>query len=343
MSHGTPTLKDVAREAGVDISTVSRVLRNTDDAITAAETRQRIIAVANSLGYRPNRVARALKTARWNSIGLVLPYLDHPVNHDLVTAVEGFAKACGLTVIIFHVDENHQPAHRLHELADFSQVDGMIIVARLIVEGEFGALESLGVPYVTINETGGVKDSVAVDHAKATAMATRHLLSTGHRDILLLPGPLGRHNAEMRHASFLATLNEAGADAERCRIVSSSHGYMQAFEAMRDALSQGLDASAIIAATTPIAMGAMAALSDARISVPDDVSVIAMHDSDLSRIVRPSLTAIDFPVRRLADVAVNELIKKIAGEPSGLPVKLDPLDLVLRQSSGPGPFQEKRR
>lgn len=334
---GRATLRDVARAAGVDVSTVSRVLRDTKEVNTTEATRERILRAARQLRYRPNRTAQALKTARSNSIGLVVPYLDHPVNHDLIAAVEEILQPLGMTVVIFHVDETHRPAHRLSEWADISRVDGMIIVARLILEGGFGPLDSLGCPFVVVNEAGGAREAVTFDYAEATDLATRHLIDLGHRDILLVPGPLGRHNAEQRRASFARTFQARGLDPARARVLGCDHGFEHAYRVVAEACAAGLPSSAIIAGTTPIAIGAMAALGDSGRGVPADVSVITMHDSALSAMVRPALTTIAFPVRDLAEIAVTSLMDKIVGGPGPGMVRLPPSGLIARQSTGPGP------
>jgi len=337
MPSARPTLRDVALAAGVDVSTVSRVLRQTKDAATSAETSARIRDAADSLGYRPNLLARTLKTARSNSIGIVVPYLDHPMNQQLIAAVEDVARPLGQSVIIYHVDEGHKPVHTLQDLASYSQVDGMIIAARVIMEGELGPLQSLGCPYILINETAGAADAVAFDNRAATHLATDHLVGLGHRRIALFPGPLGRFNAERRREGFLAATERAGLRPQDAFVVGSPHGYREAADAMAVFLASERGASAIIAATIPIALGVNAALVDAGLSVPKDLSLIVMHDGTLAEIARPSLTSIRFPIADLGRIAVEQLLRKIGGQPANLPQRLPPLGLVERQSTGPVP------
>lgn len=341
MPPARPTLRDVAQEAGVDVSTVSRVLRETKDAATSAETSVRIRNAADRLGYRPNLLARTLKTSRSNSIGIVVPYLDHPMNQQLITAVEDVARPNGQSVIIYHVDEDHKPVHTLQDLASYSQVDGMIIAARVIMEGELGPLQSLGCPYVLINETGGAADAVAFDNGAATRLATDHLVGLGHRRIALFPGPLGRFNAERRREGFLDAAVHAGLAPQDTRTVGSPHGYREAAAAMADFLKGEGGTSGVIAATIPIALGVYAAIVDAGLSVPRDMSLVVMHDGTLAEIARPSLTSIRFPICDLGRIAVEQLMRKISGQTADLPQRLAPTGLVERQSSGPAPSERQ--
>lgn len=328
-----PTLRDVAREAGVDISTASRVLRRTVDAATSTETRQRIEDAARRLQYQPNVLARGLRLKRTGSIGVVVPQLDNPVFQELVLAAEEEAAAIGQSVIIYHIDETHRPAQSLVGLAQANQVDGLIVATLNVADSGLGALRELPCPFVLVNRAAdGVDASVSLDDAAGAGLAVRHLADLGHRRIGFLAGPAGRYNADQRLAGFRAGLAGAGLDFDPAFVETAGYDFVSGRTGMRRLIEAGTVPEAIVGVTLTTAVGVIAAAAEAGIDVPRDLSVVAIHDGILAEMCRPRLTTVRFPVGRMARLAVQALRCRIDGDPFDLPVVLPPDGIVVRDS-----------
>jgi LacI family transcriptional regulator len=328
-----PTLKDVAREAGVDVSTASRVLRRTSDAATSHETRQRIEDAAARLQYQPNILARGLRLKRTGSIGVVIPQLDNPVFQELVLAVEEEAAANGQSVIIYHIDERHRPAQSLVSLALANQVDGLIVATLNVADSGLDSLHELPCPFILVNRAAaGVEASVSLDDAAGARLAVRHLANLGHRRIGFLGGPAGRYNADQRLAGFRAGLAEADLDFDPALVATAGYDFVSGRAAMKRLIEAGGRPEAIVGVTLTTAVGVIAAAAEAGIEVPRDLSVVAVHDGVLAEMCRPRLTTVRFPVDRMARTAVRALRAQIEGDGFELPVVLPPEGVVVRDS-----------
>lgn len=327
------TLRDVARHAGVDVSTVSRVLRKTPDATVGQATRERIQEAASTLGYRPNLMARSLRTARTNCLGIVVPQLDNPVFQQLILAVEETAARHGQTTVIYHMDDQHRPAQTIADLAAANQVDGLIIATRMIADGELGPLQDLACPYVVINESPGTDLTVSFDYTEAARLATDHLLALGHRRIALLNGPRGRLNAERRLTGYNMACDAAGISPDDRFVVEAGFGFKRGRTAMGDLLATATPPTAVVAATLPVGIGALAAAQKAGIRVPDDLSLVAMHDALLAEMVFPQLTTVRFPVAAMGQATVDSLLEILNGSTPSLPLQLEPEGIIERAST----------
>lgn len=329
-------MRDVAREAGVDVSTASRVLRRTPDAATSAETRGRIEAAATRLNYQPNVLARGLRMKRTGAIGVVVPQLDNPVFQELILAAEEEAAENGQSVVIYHIDETHRPGPSLAGLARANQVDGLIVATLNIADPGLDALAELSCPLVLVNRVApGIEASVSLDDAAGARLAVRHLAGLGHRRIGFLAGPPGRYNADQRLAGFRDGLAEAGLDFDPALVETAGYDFASGRAAMERLIGKRAVPGAIVGITLTATVGAVAAGAAAGIAMPRDVSVVAIHDGLLAEMVQPQITAVRFPVRRMAQLAVRALHALIKGEAATLPLVLPPDGVVVRASCAP--------
>ena len=324
------TLRDVASLAGVDFSTVSRVLRGTSDAATRPETRERIKKAAKELNYRPNRLARALRTARANYVGVVVTDLANPTNREMIYSIERVAGAVGVTTAIYHVDEKHRPSHTLWQIAADSHVDGLIIAARLVIEGEFGSVDDLPCAVIVVNETEIIDDFVALDHAEGARLATQHLIELGHRDIALLPGEEGMLNARRRIEGYRKSIQAAKLREQIA--ISSGYGPDETFDAISTLFEGGKEPTAVLTATLPMAMASLAALRKRGLRTPRDISLISLQNDPSADLLDPAISSVDFPVHELGNTAAKALLEKINGAPTNLPRFLAPSALIERAS-----------
>ncbi|RAH99303.1 LacI family transcriptional regulator [Acuticoccus sediminis] len=329
---GPATLRDVAAAAGVDVSTVSRVLQNKGR--VGAETRARILSTAERLGYQGNPVARALKTARSSTILMVVPQIENPIFASAIISAEIEARRCGYALLVAY-DQGGTGGKIIEDISRSSMIEGVIIASYDDDERMRQTLASTDRPHVIINRVlPGDANCVAMDTRSAARIGTRHLIDLGHRRIGHLAGRLGRFNGESRRRGWAEAMEEAGLEASDDLVAEAGYD--------PDRVPAGVDAllgagvTAIHAATLLTGAAAIARLHSRGLRVPDDVSVVTMHDDLLARVVYPDVTTVALPTEEMGRVAVQRIVGLIEGGATGEGVVLlPPGDLVVRSSAAP--------
>jgi LacI family transcriptional regulator len=337
MKPRKPTrLKDVAEAAGVDTSTASRVLNNQAGQRVAQETRDRIVAAADSLGYRPNAIARALRTAHSQTLGIAVPQLDNPVFAQIILGATAAAHARGYELLISLVDEASARTNVYDRLAEANRVDGLL-VATLEEEASLRrTLQRASVPYVVVNRRiRGVTNFVALDNFEATRTATEFLLSLGHRRIGHLAGRIAGFNGSQRLAGYEAALREAGIDPDPALVSEAGYTLEGGERATQAMLSIRRRPTAILAATVLSGAGALKALRAADVRVPEDMSVASIHDMPIAEMLQPPMTALRLPTQQMGAVATDGLIDLIEEKVKSVSQVLKPEGLVVRASTAP--------
>lgn len=331
-----PTLSDVAREAGVDVSTVSRVLNGVASVRVSDDTRRRIQASAQTLGYRPNALARALRTARSFTLGMVVPRLDNPVFALAIAGAERAAWARQHSLLIAHEHDPPEGPSVVESLVQANQVDGLIVASlaperRLLVH-----LQRCGVPFVLINRRmPKAPMSVTLDGRSAAAMAVQHLLGLGHRRIAHLAGRPGGFNGPQRQRGFTQALERAGIEPDPALIIPVDYTAEGGAAGMRALLrSRQERPTAVVAATTMAAAGALAVLHAQGVPVPQAMSIVGIHDLPLAEVLYPPLTTVRLPTEAMGHAAASGLIDIIEGRPTPRELVLEPEGLVQRASTG---------
>lgn len=334
------TIRDVAALAGVDASLVSRVLNDHPKASASPATRERILEAAGALGYQPNVVARGLRMARTWTLGLLLPNLSNPMYADIARAAEERARERGYGLIFgTHVqgDEEANFARLLKE----GRVDGLLAASGILGDASLRRVANAGYgPVVMLNRrVRGVRPSVTVDDAAGAALALDHFARLGHRDVAGIFGPAAIDTTRRRRAGFVEAGEKAGMRTtliDMARLDSSA-----GLEAATAIFAAHPTVTAIFASTFAMGMGVLRAAREAGIRVPEDVSLIALHDSQLADYLSPAMTTVGLPVDEMAHRAVDLLIALIGGaKPQSLVVKTQPV-LKLRQSTA-APRSAKR-
>ncbi|MEJ3743060.1 LacI family DNA-binding transcriptional regulator [Actinomycetes bacterium KLBMP 9797] len=338
------TIRDVARASGVHISTVSRTFSAPH--LVNPETRSRVLACAEHLGYRPNRAARALITGRTHNIGLIVADIANPFFPPLIKAAESQARHRDYH--IFVTDTNEDPAveeELVHTLA--KQVDGVLLCSPRMNNSLIEQL-SREVPLVVINRHIAGLPTVVMDVGQGARLAIEHLIGLGHRTIVLLGGPRGSWtNREIRRS---ATAAARAADAELTILgpnqPTEDGGVAQAEHVRR------AGATAVLAYNDLMAIGLIEGLTSQGVRVPEDVSVIGIDDIALSRLTRPKLTTVATPTAAAGRAAVDMLLQNDGsfsarvGRGGARAVSDDrrttaqvtlQTELVVRDSTGPAP------
>jgi DNA-binding LacI/PurR family transcriptional regulator len=327
------TIKDVARESDVDISTVSRCLNDTGR--INQKTRDRIFAAAARLNYRPNRVARGLVTGRSQTFGLIVSDIRNPFFAELARGVEDAAYAAGFDVVLCNSDLHAEKQLRYVTSLVEKAVDGIIInYASAMDRRQEKHLASLGVPVVLLNRPESLKllSTVSADNFQGGFLAGSYLLKLGHRRLLMLGGPEEQSNHAARKRGFLKGVQ--GAQGVQPLVLHGDQNFSGGYQLTWKALASQTGITAVFASNDVMAFGAIRALTEAGKRVPEDISVIGFDNVELSGMIQPRLTTIDQPKYEIGRAAV-ELLLELSRPGNGTqPVhRVFGVQLIERQST----------
>lgn len=326
------TLVDVARAADVDVSLVSRIVRGMDVKVRE-ETRERILLAAERLGYRPNAIARSLKTAKAGAFGLVIPTFTNPVYAQIITGAEAAAAKLG-SVLLTMSAEGWDRGQAL-EAMEGGRIDGLLLTG-----GSSLDLSHVRVPHLLVNRAvPGVDRSIVLDDERASRMAVEHLVALGHRRIAFLAGPQSADTARRRLAGFQTACADAGL-APVADPIPGNYTFVGGRDAMRRSLGSRARFTGIVAANVPSAVGALQAHHDAGVEVPAEVSIVAIHDAEIAEMVRPRLTTVQMPLARLGGRAIELLASTSAADTIDEVVER-PMELIVRDSTGQALDEER--
>lgn len=297
------TLKDIARAAGVNMSTVSRSLN--DSYGVNPETRDRVLEVARRLNYHPNRVARGLATGFSRTFGLVISDIRNPFFAELARGAEDAANAAGCDLILCNSDLNPDKQMRYVRSLIGKRVDGILMnsVASLSAN-EQSELSSAGIPIVLLNRAGNSQafSTVMADNFQGGQIAAEHLVRLGHKRVAHLTGARQHGNLTERAKGFLKSCPDA-------HVLYGEHTYSGGYDLTNKLLEKHPRVTAIFAANDAIAFGAIRAIIDRGLSVPDDLSIVGFDNVEFSSIIHPPLTTVHQPKYEMGEAAVEILAK----------------------------------
>lgn len=328
------TMADVARMAGVSVSTVSHVINNTRT--VRPETRESVLAAIERSGYTPNTIARALVTASTRSIGLAIPVVTNAYFTDVIHAIETEAGISRYTLLL--VDSREDPALELQAVRALRErrVDGMIVAPA--ADPQRRALDYLtanAVPTVLIDRLASADfDQVGPENEESTATLVGHLAGRGHRRIAMVTGLPGLTTTDERLAGYRLGLTRAGLRPDPALVAGGGSQPEPARLAVHRLLAQPDPPTALVVSNNLMTIGALRALREAGRRVPDDVALTAYDDFEWADLVTPALTTMAQPRFDLGRVAVQLLMSRLA-EPDQPPrtVRLAP-QFMHRESCG---------
>ncbi len=348
------TIADVARRANVSTATVSRVLAGLGHA--RPETRERILAAARELDYRPSGVARSLQRRSTRTFGLIVTDIENPYFPELVRAVEDAARAEGYTILLCNAADDPERESGYLDLLVERRVDGLIIAASSLGARHGEWLASPPLPVVLINTTALDVDlpSIQSDNRAGSRLAAVHLLDLGHRRFGYLMPPPRNVDAPERLAGVRDALAEAGLDPDSIAIVSGAPLVGGGEAAMLELLDRAPGTTAVLAYNDLMAIGALRAIRRRGRSVPGDVSVVGFDDVALAAYVDPPLTTLSQSTAEMGYWAVERLTERIRARGASAddgavadggrvavadpaPFVMLPVRLEVRGSTGPAP------
>lgn len=311
------TMVDVARRAKVSVSTVSHVLNGTRN--VERETRQRVLDAISETGYRQDALARALRRARTDSIGLVVSDAGEPAFAAMAHGVEHAAVEHGLTLVLANSAEDVERERRAVQTLLDRRVDGLILARAAESDPALvDSLEDEKPPIILLDRIFPSLpfDQVGADNRETMRVLTLRLLEQGHRRLAVVAGDTRVPTLHERLDGFTSALVEAGRPLEDHPVITGTDD-----EAMRSALDSTMAAStptAVIAGSTPLAVLALTALGEAGLRVPEDIAFATFDGFDNSDLFRPRLTTVRQPAFDMGVAAVQLLVERLR-TPDGSP------------------------
>jgi len=334
-----PTLKDVARKIGCSEATVSLVMNNRPG--VNAETRKRVLAAAQELGYSPNSIARSLAMKRTSTIGLLVTDIENPFFGSLVHHISTYTQINNYALLVAASEDDFRREEELLQVFMARQADGIILVPTQLIPSDytiFNMLERKKTPilfavsyYPLIHA-----DHVLTDYAIGSYRLTRYLLDLGHRNIVHLVGadleaPINRE----RLNGFYRAFEETGLSCGPEQIVQCEQPVFLSGYSQTRRLLEHRRPDAIMAINDVLALGAKKAIEEARLSVPKDISVAGYDDVMFSSLFEKPLTTVRQDVDRIAQSSVELLIQKINSRSKLIETVLVEPELIVRQTTGP--------
>jgi DNA-binding LacI/PurR family transcriptional regulator len=325
------TARDVARVAGVSISTVSRALAKPDE--VSAETRDKVLSTARGMGYRPNLAARGLITGRTGNIGLMVPDLENPFFAAVAKGVQGKARTAGYAVVLADSDEDPSRERDL-VLGMASQVDGLIMCSPRAPDSVIQQLAD-ECTIVLVNRECGDLPTVSMDNLDGIRQAVNHLRALGHRTIAWVGGPVTSWSTQ-RRLEALKSVTAQDPDLEVIDLGSFQPYVSGGISAGDLVIASG--ATAVLAYNDLVAFGLLKRFRQRGVRVPDDISVVGVDDIPMSTLTTPELTSVGIPLVNCGRAGVDMLLSLVR-DPSTPPEHHHDLTfrLVVRESTGPAP------
>lgn len=331
----TPTIRDVAQQAGVAPITVSRVVNNSGYVSQAA--RERVEAAIADLNYVPNTLARSLRFKKTRVLALIVTDITNPFWTTVARGVEDVANANGFNLILCNTDEDEAKQNDYLQVLLQKRVDGFVFVPARSAAESVRLIQAQKVPVVVLDrEVPGVDvDIVRSDSEGGAFLLTRHLLSLGHRCIAALSGPENISTAAQRVAGYRRALREAGLRPAAELVYHGSYDPEGGYATAHAALTLTPRPTAFFAANNFIAVGALRAAQEAGLRVPEDVALVCFDDVPAWLSIDPFLTVASQPAYQMGQQATELLLERLSTHGPTQPRDIVlPVQLFIRRSSG---------
>jgi LacI family transcriptional regulator len=327
------TISDVAREAGVSLMTVSRVVNNKED--VSSSTRQHVLEVIQELGYRPSSIARGLVTQRTSTLGVVVPDIDNPYFSGMVRGAEEMAYSDDYSVLLCNTNEEPERELAVLQSLEEKQIDGLLLCSSRLSEDELKKVIDRfpAVVLASRNLDGACVGAALIDEPAGGRMIAEHLLGTGHKSIGLIFGPPISYSARGRLKGFHEALTKAGLPHHPEWIRRCSPTIDEGYKATKKLLQDHPELTALVCHNDLVAVSALQACADLNLRVPEDIAIIGYDDIPIAALVTPALTTCRIPRLDLGAGAMRLLLDQITdcdGEPQNILIRPE---LIVRDSA----------
>lgn len=323
------TIHDIAREANTSIATVSRVLNNQSG--YSEKTRQKVLKVADELGYESNAIAKSLVKKKTFTIGVVFPHISSQISYELLNGIEAVAHEEGYSIIVSYTYSDHKRTMNYLKTMAEKRIDGLIFTSEFLQKEYYDYLEKSGIPYILLSTKSQEFQVpyVKVDDYDAAYAAAKYLIDYGHKKIGMISGPVSDPIAGLpRVNGFKQAMTDHKLEHNKGRIIyGEDFGFVQGKQKLKKLIETHPEVTALFAAGDELAVGAMNMAQELGYSVPEDLSVIGYDNIMLSEMVYPPLTTIAQPFYDMG-LAATELLfnmiedKKVLSQQVILPFEI---------------------
>lgn len=309
------TIKDVAKLAGVSISTVSRVIN--DSKPVTDEVKQRVLDVIKETGYVPNPLARSLVTKKSKLIGVIVPEVSDSFVNEILNGIEAVSKMYDYDILLVNTYSDKEQELESIKLLKTKQVEGIVMLSWILDEDHVNAMKESRIPAIYISKTARNYDiyTVSTSNEDATYDMTEYLIKNGHEDIAFIMTSKEETILEReRRTGYERALKDNNIKIDEKLIKYGLTDYEGGYNSMKELLDDKIIPSAVFVTGDEAAVGAINAIFDAGYNVPEDISVAGFNDTKLAKIYRPKLTTVYQPLFDMGAVAIRAIIKLINGE-----------------------------
>ncbi len=332
---------DVAAEAGVHPSTVSRVLNGRTESTMLPATRQRVVAAADRLGYRPSAIARGLRLQQTLTLGMLVPDISNPFFSPIIKGAEEAALERGYNLILCNTEDDPAREATYLRLLPQRQVDGLLIASSQMADDTIAELrDAEELPFVLLNRATKFAGDLAVvvDNRAAAVAAVAHLAGLGHRRVAHIAGPQTTTTGLERLDGYREGVRLRGLANDPGLVVEAAAFTVEAgSRALATMLAGRARPTAVFAANDLIAIGVLQSLRDLGIVVPRGISVVGFNDIPLAGFLEPALTTVRVPQFEMGSAGAHLLIDRLQGRPIGNVRVTLPTELVIRSSTDAPP------
>lgn len=328
-------IRHIAERAGVSVATVSRVLNHPEH--VAPKTREKIERIMREAEYTPNWFARGLNFNKTGTIGLMIPHILNSVHMEIAKGVDDVAHQKECIALMCNVENDREKERRYLQWLIKRRVDGIIFISSSLGKRDFEQVQEQGIPIVLI---GAYRDNdnfhvVSVDYRQAAMKAVNHLLGNGYRKIAFLYGETPQVENEQKIEGYKQAIQDAGLSLSEDFLKSVENTIEGGYLGAKKLMELNQPPKAIFTSSDYLAFGAMDALKDKNLKIPEDVAVIGFDNVRMSNLVEPKLTTVEIPLHKMGVYGARLLFDRIEEENSPYPgaILLQP-KLKIRKSSG---------
>jgi len=331
------TIKDIAKQLGVSVATVSRALRDLPD--IHPDTKKMVLDLAKELDYQPNVLASSLVKSKTKTLGLIVPDLGYYFFSTVVKAVEDAAIAAGYSLLIAQTQESFERELTNIQNLSRSQVEGIIIsLSRETVNFDhLTRLQRRGIPLVFFDRDSDEIDAskVMVDNEQSAYEAVKHLIENGCKRIAFLAGPINVSVSNQRRLGYLRALEEAGIQADANLIIHSDYFQDSAISKTHQLMKEVNRPDGILVVSDRLAIGVLIALRELNISVPDEVKMVSFNNEPICSLISPTISSISQPLEEIGRLSVELLLEQIEHKTDNPVPRVEVLKtkLIVRESS----------
>lgn len=325
-------IKDVARRAGVSISTVSRVVNGSK--AVRPETHQKVIKAIEELGYKPNAIARSLKVKNTKTIGIMIPDISNQFYPEVVRGIEDIANMYEYNIFLCNTDLDAEKEVQYLDALTEKQVDGIIFMGNIVSEKLAEGFNGIDIPVVLIGTDYADLPSVSIDNVSASKEAINYLIRKGHRRIGIITGKkrdpvTGRARLE----GYKQALEDNGIDYDDELVIEGGYRFRSGYEGAKQLIGMVNMPTAIFVANDEMAVGTIRAALEKGIRIPEELAIVGFDNSHMAGKVYPALTTVAQPIYEMGAIGMRVLTKILNNEPLETHKIRLKYDLIERESS----------